>query len=532
MPEADACAVAIVDDDGLSAAEKLAAALDRASLWALLGHRRSRSARRECRIVIRPELSAFGVRSPTATDPALVEALIDALHDRGFENVAVAGAADSSALWAENRDLYALTELLGYRYVTPQQRAYDIVDLADDQVDGAFGAAGALHGCTVSRHWLAADLRIVFSKSRTDEASGYALCLDTLIGVLPLIDKDLHYRRRRHPGDVVAALLEAAPVGFCLIDAIVAAHGPGGRRAPLAIETGTIIAATDIVLADEMGARKMGLDPKVSPTFARIVQTHPRPQRYIVAGPLDPYISWENVPPSSLYATRASLQAETLSRLVEPWLQRVDPALFPLKNPVDARLNTAMAEYFAAPSSQWLLALVNGLLAWVDAMMNSYRVLFDKDALRRQAVSLGLDLSCATDAAFDSLVDELRQLEPMAEAAAQASPELAWRYVGDAVVFRYARLLPIGFDRFVQRVDVARTIQFMNDYLGGVLVPLAHDAAGRPLRQAERNIYLPQPNYLVLYQGKPIDVSKLEVVDYADDRHRLYWKTMLSENAS
>jgi hypothetical protein len=72
----------------------------------------------------------------------------------------------------------------------------------------------------------------------------------------------------------------------------------------------------------------------------------------------------------------------------------------------------------------------------------------------------------------------------------------------------------------------------MNDYLGGVLVPLAHDAAGRPLRQAERNIYLPQPNYLVLYQGKPIDVSKLEVVDYADDRHRLYWKTMLSENAS
>src|SRR5262249_8201064 len=160
----------------------------------------------------------------------------------------------------------------------------------------------------------------------------------------------------------------------------------------------------------------------------------------------------------------------------------------------------------------------------------SYRVLFDKDALRRQTVPLGLELTCATDDAFSALVDELHQLEPLAEAATSVSHELAWRYVGDAVVFRYARLLPIGFDRVVQRVEIARTIQFMSDYLGGVLVPLAHDASGRPVRQAERNIYLPQPNYLVLYEGKPIDVSKLEVVEYGNGRHRLYWKTLLSEN--
>jgi hypothetical protein len=64
------------------------------------------------------------------------------------------------------------------------------------------------------------------------------------------------------------------------------------------------------------------------------------------------------------------------------------------------------------------------------------------------------------------------------------------------------------------------------------VVALAHDASGRPVRQAERNIYLPQPNYLVLYQGKPIDVSKLEVVEYDTGRRRLFWKTVLSENGS
>ena len=101
-----------------------------------------------------------------------------------------------------------------------------------------------------------------------------------------------------------------------------------------------------------------------------------------------------------------------------------------------------------------------------------------------------------------------------------------------AVVFRYSRTLPIDFALFVQRVDISRTIQFMNDYLGGVVVPLAHDSSGRPVRQAERNIYLPQPNYLVLYQGKTIDVSKLEVVEYGANCHRLYWKTVLSENDS
>ncbi len=477
-------------------------------------------------------MAGFAVGSPTATEPALTESLIDLLHDRGFTNVAIVGGADSSALWAENRDLYALSDLLGYRYTTPQGRSYDIVELGGALDDTAFAGDSVLRGCAISRDWLDADLRIVFSKSRTDEFAGYALCLDTLIGVLPLTDKDLHYRKRRHPGDVVAALLSAAPVQFCLIDAIVSAHGTGGQRAPAAIDTHTIIAATDIVLADYVGALKMGLDPQVSPTFARILRTHPLPVRYIVTGSLRRYSNWENVPALSLQAARMRGQTESLDRLVEPWLQRLDPELFPLKHPLDARLNAALAEFFAGSGANPLLMLANLLLAAIDAAAGSYRTLFDKDALRQHSVPLGLDLDAIPEGAFDALVEELRRLEPVAAAAPQVSSELGWQYQGGAVVFRYTRTLPIDFALFVQRVDIARTIQFMNDYLGGVVVPLAHDSSGRPVRQAERNIYLPQPNYLVLYQGKTIDVSKLEVVEYGANCHRLYWKTVLSENDS
>src|SRR5262249_54209007 len=146
---------------------------------------------------------------------------------------------------------------------------------------------------------------IVFSKNRTDEAAGYALCLDTLIAALPLPDKTLHYRRRRHPGDVVSALLSIAPVHVALIDAITSAHGAGGRRDPQPIETSTVIASSDVVLCDYIGALKMGLDPSVSPVLASVLRHFPLPQRYTVEGPLAPYRGWRNVPVPLLRSTQA-----------------------------------------------------------------------------------------------------------------------------------------------------------------------------------------------------------------------------------
>ncbi len=441
------------------------------------------------RLVIKPELAGFTAASPLATDPSLVEALIDLLHDRGFADVAVVAAADSSALWAENRDLYALSDLLGYRFVTPQGRTYDIVDLADAADETVFPLGSALHGTGISRAWIDADIRIVFAKNRTDEEAGYALGLDTLIGVLPLADKSLHYRRRRHPGDVVAALLAAAPVDFVLIDAVTSAHGAAGRRSPDPVDTNTLIAASDIVLADYIGALKMGLDPVVSPIFARVVQSHPLPTRYTVSGSLAPYAGWQNIPVAVLRSARARAGAVALDRLVEPWLQRLDPALFPLKNPLDARMNATLADFFAdtaeSPISRWLLVAANLLLGLVGQVIESYRTMFDKDALHRRAVPLGIDTTSIDDAAFDRLVGELIQLEPIAAGAPEMSDGLRWRYVEGAVVFRYGRTLPVDFDTFVRSVDVSRTIQFMNDYLGGVVVPLAHDETGRPF--ARRN---------------------------------------------
>src|SRR5262249_14383416 len=98
--------------------------------------------------------------------------------------------------------------------------------------------------------------------------------------------------------------------------------------------------------------------------------------------------------------------------------------------------------------------------------------------------------------------------------------------------FDFTQVIPAPFDYFVSRVDVTRGIQYMNDYIGGRVVPVARDGAGRVVLQAERNLYLPQPNYMAVWQGKTIDVTKPECAEYLDDRHTLYWRTIRSENES
>ena len=528
-------AVAIVDDLNLGADEKLGAALDRADLWGILADRRH-ALGRSLRVVVKPDFCGFAPEFPAVTTPALVEALTDALFDHGYADVTIAATTEPSALWAENRDAFALAELLGYHIVTSGGRAYEIADLSSDCDRAVFPPSSALRDLRLSSVWADADVRIVFAKCKTDEHDGFALCLDSLIGVLPHLDKRLHYRAARDAGEAVADLIDATPVHFALIDAVMSAHGAGGRRAPEAIETATIIACRDVVLADQIGALKMSLDPTVSPVFASAAARRPPPRRYEIVGELKIYPGWRNVPAPLARSTRFRAQSGTVERLVEPWLQRLDPELFPLKSPIDAQVNSAVARFFedadASPTGGAILLLANLVLGFAGQCLENWRILVCKDTLRQKAIGLNVDPRAFESQSFEDLVEELEQVRHLAEEAPEASEGLRWLTLNGAVVFAYVRALPIAFETFVDRVDVARTIEFMNDYLGGVVVALERDHEGRPVRQIERNLYLPQPNWVAVYGGKPIDVTKLEVVDYAPDRRRLYWKTVFSENGS
>jgi hypothetical protein len=100
------------------------------------------------------------------------------------------------------------------------------------------------------------------------------------------------------------------------------------------------------------------------------------------------------------------------------------------------------------------------------------------------------------------------------------------------VLFCVERDLDAPYDAFVARVDLSRAIRLMNDYVGGTAVVVARDDAGRVVRQAERNLYLPQPNYLAFSGGECIDVCKLEVVRYGDGESTISWRTVRSPNGT
>jgi uncharacterized protein (DUF362 family) len=532
-----AASAVVVDDPDLGPGDLLAVTLERSGAWTALGETAATAGivPRELPIVIVPDLSGFAAGSPAATDPTLVESLIDRLWEADYRRVVIGVSAASSALWAENRDVYALADILGYRFVTPAGHGYDIADLSEDLTPGAFGPGDVLAGTRLSRIWTEARFRILFAKNKTDEADGYALGLSTLLGVLPLVDKDYYYRLMAHPGDVVAEVLRATPVDLCLIDAIVSCHGSGGGRAPRAIPTHCIIASTSTWLADRVGAIKMGLDPATSSLATRSPALGDAVDPTIL-GSLDPYDGWINAHPLILDSTAKRDASPTWSRLVRPWLQVLDATAFPLKSPLDARMNERLAPLFANvdddPAAAAVLVFGNYMLANLHQMAASYRTLYDKDKLRRIQVPLGFDTAAIETSAYDAIVPELVALERLLEGAPEEMPGLRWRYLDEAVLFDYRRELSIDFDQFVASVDVAKTIQYMNDYIGGVVVPVEVDESGQVVRQAERNIYLPQPNYLVLSGGKPIDVAKLEVVEYASDVHRMYWKTIESPNGS
>jgi hypothetical protein len=72
----------------------------------------------------------------------------------------------------------------------------------------------------------------------------------------------------------------------------------------------------------------------------------------------------------------------------------------------------------------------------------------------------------------------------------------------------------------------------MNDYIGGACVPVARNRDGKVIYQAERNIYLPQPNWMAFFGGQPIDVGKLEFIRYGRREQKIFWRTIKSSNNS
>jgi len=489
------------------------------------------------KILIKPDFNACELLGSTATDPELVEYLIDLLHDRGFSQVLVGESRNSYDMWLENRDVQILADVLGYQYVTPSGRSYDVIDLSEDTVQGPFAEGSILYNSHLSSVWLTTDFHILFSKNKTDDEAAYYLGLNNLISLLPLRDKDYHYKHRLNQADVLIELLHHIEIDFCIIDAYVSNHGNAGTRVARPLNTNTLIAGQNLLLTDYAAVLKMGTDLQSSPLHSLAQQAFGLPAPYRIDGDTTPYPDWIGVNPLMLYSTRSRTQWVELDQILQPWLQTVDQESFSFKDPLNANINKWVSVYLQGiddnPNVFWSIISINYVLAYIHTSFESLNVMYRKDRLRHQEVPLNVTIDAYPLEAYKAIVNYLEPLEATTQRLQADSNGLRWKFHEDgSVLFEFSRAIPVEYEDFVEHVDITKSIQYMNDYIGGLIVPVKKDAQGQVTHQVERNIYLPQPNYLVIYQGMDIDVSKLEYIHYGENEQKMLWQTIKSENGS
>jgi hypothetical protein len=466
---------------------------------------------------------------PTPASSAVVHAVVDLLHDRGCDEVVVAGrltVADRDRGHRRFGDLVAGAGLLG---VTTRGRGYAVADLDADLADAPVAPESVLHGRPCSLTWATADCRVVVGRAVTDLVDGYAASLATLLTAVPEV-------AGAEAADVCVDLLAHIPVDLVVVDALEPSVGADGARLRRVIRDESLVVATDPVLADTATAALLGQDRSASRLVARAVERLDASTGGTV-GDLRP------VTGSGVSSPSPRLRAAARALCAEPRLERVlHAAVGPTGDdqpdqgdPVLAALRAVLTPLVEGAGDAAGEVALEGILALVHGLAHSrqsWATNLDKDAVDRREVPLGFDPAAYPHDAYAWLPDFLAPFEDLVRDLPANQDGMRWRLVDGATVFAIEREVRADFDAWVARVDVGAGISLMADYLGGRRVPV--DGAPDPdvTWQAERNLYLPQPNYLAPWGAHPIDVCKIEQVERRADLHRLTWRTVHSPNGS
>jgi uncharacterized protein (DUF362 family) len=253
--------------------------------WELSGKRKEDFA-----IIIKPNfMFMYSTKDPsTYTDPELVEYLVTAMYDRGYQNLAVGEARSTYGTFFTNREVKTVAHYIGL-----MEKNYRVIDLSLDLEEYQF--SGKLGKHSVNREWKNADFRVSFAKNKTHVYTYYTLTIKNIYGALPMENKFLEYHHERDIFSTTIEFIKHFPIHFAFIDAHVSADGPFGIFADKdPNKTETMIGSEDIVAADWVGAEKMGLDPMVSDHMKQAVAEFGKPGIKLL-GDRSIYPDWVNV---------------------------------------------------------------------------------------------------------------------------------------------------------------------------------------------------------------------------------------------
>jgi hypothetical protein len=449
-----------------------------------------------------------------------VHDVVDALADLGWSRVVVGGALSHRETDLGLVDVEGVLVDASYLGSTHAARVYERADLSQAMVESACPPSSLLFGVPVSAMWARAGLRMVVARWAPDVEDVFRACSSALTacaGDLP----------GAAPADVCADVALHFPPAFAIVEA---AGGVDDDATP------TLIAGGDVVSTDVVSAVLHGVDPTTSATVRACVRSIGLPENLQVdhgLTALAPRRAETRVADDTLrrFGSRLPGAARTLRVLMAPDQDDRDDGDDILRFLQQSVGRFVRPDERSGPVPVTAEAIAAAMSAWADSL-SAWRVNFAKDDVPRITAPLGFDPGRYRDADYRAIPPYLATFSALLGAAPREESWLRWCYFDGSVLFEVERELNASFGEFVERVDVAEGISIMADYLGGRRVVVARDERDRAVMQAERNIYLPQPNYLAYWGGKPIDVCKIELVSYDGGQHRLYWKTIASPNDS
>ncbi|HOX38975.1 MAG TPA: hypothetical protein PL033_13375 [Candidatus Brocadiia bacterium] len=152
-------------------------------------------------------------------------------------------------------------------------------------------------------------------------------------------------------------------------------------------------------------------------------------------------------------------------------------------------------------------------------------------AVKLIEAKLSLPLGDYSDADYEDVRTHVQEYERIIDAV-PGPPAMKIIPREGGMVLSCEAVSPTPYDEFVQKMDISRSITYMEAYIGGEIIQAKKDDGGKPIYQAERSVFSPQPPWTKLVGGKGIDVEKLQKIEYEDGLQRLSWKTRNSPNGS
>jgi uncharacterized protein (DUF362 family) len=184
------------------------------------------------------------------TDPRVVEVIVELLRDNGVQNVVIGDGG--------NRNTDKTFDLIGMRDVATRYGA-KLVNFNDDEgVDIEIPSAIALHKVAIAKTVLDSSFIINVPKLKIHHMAQVTLSIKNLMGT---IVGDRGAIMHRQIDEKLVDLASYVKPGLNVIDGIVGCEMDEVEGEPMPMNL--VIAGTDMVATDAVGAAVMGVDPRM-----------------------------------------------------------------------------------------------------------------------------------------------------------------------------------------------------------------------------------------------------------------------------